>query len=255
MVDNWLNFILSACIPQSCMLCGTTPRRHTETGLCHDCRQDLPVLGECCLGCGNPLDDTPYQMGNKPYSALIQTRYCGRCLSKPLSLDRCISFFPYHEPFDRIVTNLKFNGQLGNARLLGQLFSDQLAMILDEPGALPDAIIPVPLHASRMQQRGFNQSLEIARPVAKRFGVPLQPSMVLRVQATPPQSSLSLKQRQKNLHGAFRATSAIEFDHVAIIDDVMTSGSTVHALATILKQNGVKTVSAWCMCRARPLAK
>lgn len=255
MVDNWLNYILSACMAPSCLLCGSTSLASAKDSLCHACRHDLPVLGECCLGCGNPLDNTPFALGARPYPALIQTRYCGRCLDKPLALDRCISFFPYLSPFDRLVTNLKFNGKLGNARLLGELFSDQLAMILDSSETLPDAIVAVPLHASRMRQRGFNQSLEIARPIARRFGIPIELSLVQRRRATPPQSSLSLKQRQKNLRGAFSVITSINCNHIVIVDDVMTSGSTVHALALALKRKGVKTVSAWCICRARPLAK
>jgi len=255
MVDKWLNYILSSCLPQPCVVCGGLRTSPTSPGLCSGCKQELPVLGDCCLGCSNPLDDMRSLMGQHPWSQLVQTRYCGHCLTKPPCYDRSICFFPYRPPFNQLVTALKFSGTLAHARLLGQLFAEQLAMTLDDDETRPDIIIPVPLHATRLRQRGFNQSLEIARPIAKQLSIPLRSNLVQRRRATEPQSSLNLKQRRKNIRGAFTVTSTINHTHVAILDDVMTSGATVDALANTLKRHGVETVSVWCLCRALPLSK
>jgi len=255
MVDKWLNYILSKYLPQPCAICGGPCNDPMASGLCRGCKQELPVLAECCLGCSNPLEDSHSLMSDRPWSQLVQTRYCGRCLASPPSYDHSISFFPYRSPFKQLVTALKFNATLSHARLLGQLFAEQLCMTLDETEFRPDVILPVPLHVTRLRQRGFNQSLEIARPISKQFDIPLQPMLVERQRATQPQSSLSLKQRKKNIKGAFTVTSPIDHKHVAIVDDVMTSGATVDALAATLKQHGVETVSVWCICRALPLSK
>ena len=121
--------------------------------------------------------------------------------------------------------------------------------LLDE---LPDGLLPVPLHSSRQRERGYNQALELARPIAKQLQIPLFNDLATRIKPTPPQSSLSLRQRRHNLKDAFIVNYSVKNKHIAIIDDVMTSGTTVNALAHKLKQAGARRVSVWCCCRAEP---
>jgi ComF family protein len=113
----------------------------------------------------------------------------------------------------------------------------------------PELIIPVPLHEKRLKERGYNQSLEIARPIARQLKIPLAISVCDRIKHTPPQSSLSKYERQQNLHGAFSIHRTIPVKHVVIFDDVVTTGSTVVELGKILHQAGIERVDVWCVAR------
>jgi ComF family protein len=119
--------------------------------------------------------------------------------------------------------------------------------------SVPDQLIPVPLHADRLRERGFNQAVELARPIARHFGLPLNLKGVRRVLPTPPQSDLSRKQRLKNIRGAFEVVQGIAqpvSGHVVIIDDVMTTGSTADELAKVLRRAGAERVEVWVCARA-----
>jgi ComF family protein len=147
---------------------------------------------------------------------------------------------------DHLLQQLKFNGRLEVAQLLGQVMADWLAAVSD---ASPDHFIPVPLHDSRLRERGFNQALELARPIAKRLGLPLDIHACRRTQATEPQTGLPRKARLKNIKGAFEVVRPVS-GHVVIIDDVMTTGSTAHELAKTLRQAGADRVEVWVCARA-----
>ena len=155
----------------------------------------------------------------------------------------------YRPPVSDLIVQLKFRGVLSAAPALGFLMSHRLVSCID---AYPDALLPVPLHRSRLRQRGYNQALEIARIVSKQLAIPLVLSGVERARGTAPQSTLrSHLDRQRNVRGAFRLEGGFgEAAHIAIVDDVMTSGATVEALATALKRQGVARVDAWICARA-----
>jgi len=142
---------------------------------------------------------------------------------------------------------LKYQTNIKNARLLGTLLADHLATT----AVMPDFIIPVPLHRSRYLERGFNQSTAIATNVAKQLRVPLNLSYCLRNRNTPHQTSLDAKLRQKNLRNAFTVNTPETAHHVAIVDDVMTTGSTVDELAKTLKKSGVNRVDIWVCARVK----
>ena len=144
------------------------------------------------------------------------------------------------------MTQLKFNAQYKHARLLGLL----LAEALSESQERPEAIIPMPLHVQRFQERGFNQSIEIANIVAKQLKIPLLLTHCIRHKNTPHQTELSRAERQKNVKGCFSLAQSINVQHVAIVDDVMTTGSTMQELSTVLKRSGVARVDAWVCARA-----
>jgi len=253
MVDHWLKNALNMCLPQACLLCGNTVLNTKNIALCPDCEGDLPILGETCLRCANPLETPRDKLKNiLSQPGLLQIKECGHCLSYPPHFDHSISFFPYISPFNNFVQAAKFKGKLSTAHLLGKLLAQQLQNSMIQLDDRPDGLLPVPLHPSRQRERGYNQAHEIAIPVAKQLQIPIFDRLASRIMATPPQSSLSLKQRQKNLQQAFQVHNDLTDQHIAIIDDVMTSGATVDALAKTLKQAGARRVSVWCLSRAEP---
>jgi len=145
----------------------------------------------------------------------------------------------------QLVTRYKYYDHLSYSRLLAELL---LARLVDIP--LPECLVPVPLHPVRLRERGYNQSHELGRILASRLGIPLRSEVVVRTRATCQQSGLDAKQRRKNIRGAFAVTTPLEYKHVAIIDDVVTTGATANELARVLKKSGVETVSVWSIARA-----
>jgi len=202
--------------------------------LCPACQDSLPWAESQCARCALPL------------SATAVEALCGRCQTTPPAFEVCLSPFRYQTPLDHLLQGLKFNGRLAQARLLGELMADWLGAVMESP---PDQLIPVPLHTERLRARGFNQAIELARPIARRLALPLSPHSVRRILPTPPQSDLSRKQRLKNIRGAFEVVQPMS-GHVAIIDDVMTTGSTADELAKALLRAGAERVDVWVCTRA-----
>lgn len=142
---------------------------------------------------------------------------------------------------------MKYHRQLAIADLFGCLLSDKIQQSLSP---LPELIIPIPLHPQRLQQRGYNQAIEIARPISKALNIPLLIKGCERQRDTAPQFDLPANQRQKNLRGAFHISHPIQAKHIAIVDDVMTTGSTVSAFSQRLIQAGAEQVEIWTCARA-----
>jgi len=234
MVYSWLKNNLSLLLPQVCQLCGDITGG-SNVGLCRACHDALPSMPLGCMRCANPLSSS-----NKSDKLL-----CGHCLKQPPAYDDTIALFPYQQPIDSLVQALKFRHQLNHGLLLAKLMARHLA----DKQASADCIIPVPLHSTRLRQRGFNQALELARPISKKLNIPIDSHSCRRRHDTQSQSSLPLDQRKQNVRYAF-VVKPCRYEHVAIVDDVMTSGHTVNALATALKHQGVKKVSVWTCCRA-----
>ncbi|MGH8551367.1 MAG: ComF family protein [Methylococcales bacterium] len=153
----------------------------------------------------------------------------------------------YLEPVRYLIRSLKFHSNHASARLLGHLMAEHLQSL--EP-PLPELIIPVPLHRNRLKGRGFNQSIELARPVSSTLEIPMPLDLCIRRRDTAPQTGLRSKQRQKNLKGAFEITRPIEKKHVAIFDDVITTGCTVNEMAKLIRKNGAETIEIWSIARA-----
>ncbi|NIR60176.1 MAG: ComF family protein [Gammaproteobacteria bacterium] len=181
-------------------------------------------------------------MPEAPHAAL-----CGRCLRRPPPFERALAVFRYASPLDELVKALKFHGRLAHARLLGELLAAAAAGL---PGPLPQGLIPVPLHRTRLAERGFNQALEIARPVARALDIPLAPGAARRLRPTAAQTGLEPRQRRANVRGAFAIARLPPVRHVAIVDDVMTTGHTAAELARALRRTGVRRVEVWCVARA-----
>jgi ComF family protein len=155
--------------------------------------------------------------------------------------------FLYASPIDRFILELKFRARLDRARLLGELLGDYLSR---HGRAFPECVIPVPLHRRRLRERGYNQALELARPVSRMLDIPLQYHEAVRIRATAAQSDLDLAGRKRNVHGAFALAQPLKAKHVAIMDDVITTGHTANELARCLRRGGVQTVEVWALARA-----
>jgi len=159
-----------------------------------------------------------------------------------------VSLFDYRPPVDSLILGLKFHGRLACARLLGALLAEKLKHVINKD--LPDCIIPVPLHPARLRRRGYNQALELARPLARVLRLPLDPHSCRRIIATAEQTTLDARMRRRNLRGAFRVVADLGLRHVALVDDVMTTGHTVQALSRALRASGVARVDVWVCARA-----
>lgn len=163
--------------------------------------------------------------------------------------DNTCAIFSYDFPVNRLLNQLKFQHKLEYAVLLGKLMAEKLLFYYRNQG-LPQYILPVPLHSERLKVRGYNQAMELARPIAKRLRLPVLFNQARRLVATEQQSAgLSVSQRRKNLKKAFEIHLNQSIEHIAIIDDVVTTGSTVNELAITLKKIGVKKIDVWCCAR------
>jgi ComF family protein len=229
MVYKWLLSAQARLFPPLCQLCRA--RVTDSIGICPGCRTSLPRIEQACPRCGAAYH------GHGP---------CGRCQRRAPAFDATWSAFAYATPVAQLIHGVKYNGRLDFARLLGLL----LAEAVGRTGAtLPDLIVPVPLHPARLRQRGYNQALEIARPLGRELDIALAPRAARRLRPTPPQTELAPVARRRNVHGAF-AANAVGGTHVAIVDDVMTTGSTVDALARALRRAGADQVQVWVVARA-----
>ena len=230
MVDGRLPRLLQALWPPRCLVC----RERGDGGrdLCAACARSLPWLGVACPTCALPL----------PMSAPA----CGACLGRAPPLSAVHAAFVYARPLDRLLPRFKFHGDLAAGRLLSQLLADAGA-----GWTRPDALVPIALHAARLRSRGYDQALELARPVARRLAIPLRPELLARRRATAPQSGQpDADARRRNLRDAFAVPSGATVPaHVVLVDDVMTTGATLHAAATALRRAGVQRVDAWVCAR------
>lgn len=234
-VDNWIKNIHGWLMPPVCVLCAA--RGAGGLDLCAPCRAQLPYATTACVRCALPLP------------AGSTGLECGECQRQPPDYDRGYSLLRYEPPADQLIQRLKFNARLPLARLLGRLMVEPLAR---RTQPWPECIIPVPLHRARLRERGFNQALEIARPIARALNLPLDYRSCARVRHTSVQSLLPAAARRKNIRGAFEVTRPLKPRHVAIVDDVMTTGHTVREFAATLRKSGVEQIDVWVVARAAP---
>lgn len=174
-------------------------------------------------------------------------KFCGDCLSHLFYYDRVYSPFLYSEEMQYLIKKLKYQKKIHYANIIAQLFIQKIKHLNDFQ--LPQAIIPMPMHYKRFKQRGFNQALELSRLFASHYQLPLNYSSLIRHRHTELQAGMNAIKRQKNVRHAFSMTRPVQYEHIALIDDVMTTGSTVNEAAKILKKNGIKQVDVWIMAR------
>lgn len=221
------NRVAAHLLPGSCLLCAAG----SAAGLlCPACTADLPQLpAALCPQCG---DETT--LGER----------CGACLKDPPAFARTLALFRYEFPVDRLIQALKYGHQLPLAAWFGARLGQMLV------AADHDLVLPLPLHPSRLRTRGFNQSLEMARPVARALGVAVDPTLLSRIRATPPQAELPLKERARNVRGAFACAGDLAGKRVLLVDDVMTTGATLREAARILKIHGAGPITVAVAARA-----
>ncbi|GGY81198.1 phosphoribosyltransferase family protein [Pseudoduganella plicata] len=229
---------LTALLPCGCALCGAYGR----DALCPPCRGQFFRGGDRrCPVCAEPLPDG---------SAVVP---CGRCVAQRPAYDATVAAASYAMPLDRLVLELKFGGRLAHARL----FAQQIARAVDEVPALerPALLCPVPLGPARLAERGFNQALEIARPLGRLLDIAVSPRLTQRVQETAAQSKLRGSARRANMAHVFAVPdrTLVAGRHIGIVDDVMSSGQTLHELAAVLKRHGAARVTNLVFARTPPL--
>lgn len=232
-VDAFLRGAERLLLPAHCLLCGGGGDGNRD--LCAGCFGDLPPNTRCCPTCALPLA--------APAPA------CARCLRRAPPFASAFAPYVYAHPLDLLVTRLKYGHSLACGRLLSALWIDA---VHERQPPLPRLFVPVPLHVGRLRERGYNQALELARPLAKALGVPLAPMLLQRLRATPAQAHLDARTRRRNLRDAFVLAPQADAlpDHVAVIDDVMTTGATLHECARVLRRAGVSRVDVWALARA-----
>jgi ComF family protein len=222
-------------LPPTCCLCGA-PGAGPVLDLCADCAADLPVLGSACERCAEPLE--------APASS---TPLCPHCCAAPPPYEFALTPFAYAWPVDRLVQRLKFGGKRLYARVLGAC----LAAARRRTGRpLPELIVPVPLHAARFRERGFNQAAELARYAGRLLNVRVAHTTVERILATAPQTGLARTRRRDNVRNAFRVRRCPGPLRIAVVDDVLTTGATVAEVARTLLATGVLGVEVWAAARA-----
>lgn len=223
-----------------CVNC-LAPADH-RNGLCLGCYGDLPRNDEACHRCGLPLLFAVRRASGGPMT-------CGQCLKHPPPFLRTMAFWRYQFPVDRMISRFKYGGNQVFARpLLTEFASSLQQQLADRLLEQPDLLVPVPLHAARRRQRGFNQAEDIAEAISLHTGIPWSASHLRKTRATLTQGTLDRRQRLRNLRGAFEVTARLPA-HVALVDDVMTTGATMNTLASLLRQQGVEKVQVWVLAR------
>ncbi|MBK1693447.1 phosphoribosyltransferase [Chromatium weissei] len=234
MLLTTISKLQSVLFPATCILCGAAGIGDRD--LCIECAAELPQNHNACWRCAQPFAIP------KPPNTL-----CRRCQRLPPPFTRTFTAFRYQAAVPFLIIGAKFEGKLNFARLLGQCLTER---VMNAAQPLPEVLIPVPLHSSRLRERGYNQSLEIARVLNQKLQIPLNYQCCARVLATTPQTELSARARRHNLRGAFTVMNSLPWSHIAIIDDVMTTGTTVSELSRLFANAGVKKIEIWAVARA-----
>lgn len=218
-----------------CWLC-QQPLQLIRQGICSYCIKTLPLKPCCCPCCGLPSGD--------PLSP------CGRCQQQPPLWQRLVFAASYRPPISTLVKRFKFQRTPELAPTLARLLLLQWLQAHREQALnKPEIILAVPLHHRRCWQRGYNQTDLLAQRLAYWLGCEYHPTALCRIRATLPQQQLLARLRRRNLRGAFRCISNLAGRHVALLDDVVTTGSTVAEIAALLQKQGVASLQIWCICR------
>lgn len=233
---RWTATLLRVLLPSSCALCGAG----CDGAVCAACERAY-VLGRVrCPCCANPV--TVADLG----------RPCGACLAHAPAFDATVAACDYEPPLDGLVMQLKFGARLAVAPWMARVMHDAVQAMPEPPS--PDILCPVPLGPRRLVERGFNQSLEVAKPLAALLGAELAPRLARRALDTKAQSRVAPGERRSNVRGAFAIAdeALVQGRHIGVVDDVMTSGHTLDELAAVLKRAGARRVTNLVFARTPP---
>ncbi|CAI8709209.1 competence protein ComFC [Pseudomonas sp. IT-232MI5] len=220
---------------QTCLLCDEPAE--AEMPICVACETDLPWLGDHCQTCALPL--------------LAAGLTCGECLLEPPAFEQVVVPWQYGFPVDSLITRFKHNAKWPFGHLLADVLGQYLQHRFDEGLPRPDALLPVPLANKRLRQRGFNQAAMLARWLSESLDLPCEETVLRRVKDTDAQQSLDAKSRKRNLRNAFdlMPDAQVKNRHLALVDDVLTTGATAQALARLLMNAGAARVDVYCLAR------
>jgi ComF family protein len=259
-----------ASLPNRCLLChqsinnsGQEPQQLRFSGLCKVCLEACLYHEPHCLGCGKTLVEitqstaapsaTALSGSSKLITSLPQTyvqtsSFCGQCLkTTPLKV---IAPASYHHGLGPVVAAIKYQQQLAPLRGLVAALVHRVNHLSEQQLiTLPQVLLPVPLHPQRLKQRGFNQAWLIAKEISVQLNIPIDAKVLKRVADTQPQAGMTGKQRRKNCHNAFELIDDIPYQRIALVDDVLTTGTTANEINKLLNKQGIY-VDVWCLARA-----
>lgn len=236
MLFHFIKKIINSYFPQHCLLCLTSVQ--TDHPLCTACEKTLPWLTYYCKHCG-------YYFNHE-----ITPSVCGHCCKKSPLIDNFYGLWHYEYPTNYWIQDLKYHNRLITGKLCANYLLKKIPQWYQDD-TLPEYLIPMPLHPKRLRERGYNQAIEIARPITKKLKIPLALHECIRSQYTQPQTTVPAKLRMSNVNRAFSIRPNFQSQHVAIIDDVYTTGSTVHDLCRSLRQAGIVRIDVWCCARTQ----
>ena len=238
-VYNWLQN--STSIEIHCLLC--RGKAQWQTPICDFCLDSCSIPEWFCSLCGLPFHDASQEN---------ETGLCNRCIHQAPVFDVCLSAYLYEYPINAIIQRVKYQRRLELIKPITRRLSDTLRdYYLNKPW--PETLIPIPLHNKRLRERGYDQALLLAKAITRqiRDNAPtaLDTHILKRTRATPPQQGLNARARRKNIKHAFSLQRGCNYKHVALIDDVVTTGETVSEATRLLKKSGIRQVDIWCLAR------
>lgn len=216
-------------LPSVCTLCHQ--RHRGPHAVCFECQQHFTLIGPACYHCALPLPNQSFLV-------------CGHCCKSKPYLDQVIAPYHFKEPLRSLLHEFKYSEGL----YLSSFLANIITQLLNKEVLMTECLIPVPLHTKRLRNRGFNQAAELTKQLSRSLKLPYHLTICSKKINTPPQASLAAAQRRKNLSHAFKS-KPIPYQHVTLIDDLLTTGSTLNELAKVLKNQGVQRVDAWCCAR------
>lgn len=232
MPNSWLTIIHRAVLPFRCLLCAGPA---ADMDLCEGCIRDLPWNSRSCPLCAAPA---------------VAPQVCGPCAGRPPPWSGAFAPLLYRFPVDRMVARYKYSGDHAAGRILAELVVRAAALSDTMAQRPPGCFVPVPLHADRARERGFDQAEDLARYLARRTGVPARRGLLERVRPTRSQAGLPAAARRRNMRAAFRTAAGPVPERATLVDDVLTTGATAAAAVAALRRAGVRDVAIWCVARA-----
>lgn len=228
-LSGWRNITQSLRLKAPCLLCN---QYHQEfRAVCPDCLKYFKTIDFGCQICATPLPDNSFLL-------------CGQCIQLKPAFDRTFTSFQFVEPLRSLLHQYKYHGQL----YLRSLFVHLIALSIPHEALKTQCLIPIPLHTNRLKQRGFNQAYEIAKKLSKQFKIPFEPDICQKIVQTELQANLKGDERRNNVKNAFKVKPS-PYSHITLVDDLVTTGSTVNEIARCFKKQGVKQIDIWCCAK------
>lgn len=228
-IHEWLYHLLAG----TCLLCGASSHRYLD--LCTLCETELPWIVNACERCALPTPEN-------------QT-ICGACLTNPPPYRHSICLFSYSPPIDYLIHQFKYQNNLAVGRVLGSLLAMSVKLHYHPQMDLPEIMVPVPLHKRRLRERGFNQAVELGTVISDTLSIPVNNRLCRRIRDTPAQQSLKRKERTANIQDAFVLNNHPGVNHLALVDDVVTTGTTISELSRLLRRAGVPNIDVFALAR------